>query len=370
MEEAFQTIAQASVSWWDFKNSLSRHAIEASDFWLDRVHDTISVEPVTIEPGMRDTWFDKKINHLGHSLVGRFVWLSVDSISFEVNLSKPVQDAILKRFGLEGAYQYLPSMLSDVTELGQTSTQPLADQQTFAFCYGPKIAAIWSHRANEQSTDPAITQAVLFTRAVRGGNPKIKSDPLELQKKYQALLRKLRWNPSVLCTPLYPAYALSLVLHYDIGIKHKEVETQIRKMEADTGFHGFRDRHADLSLSKQAAIEVHELVGETSDYAGRIASTTRKSKMLELLLDFLREAVDKGRGNNASTGATHRSDGFSLIQRHVEVMQHRLGMLDTELAYIEKRIQIQKDMVRREQDSFTWDISLMLILAFQRHLSV
>jgi hypothetical protein len=370
MEETFQTIAQASVSWWDFKNSPSRHAVEASDFWLDRVHNTISVEPVTVEPHIRDAWLDKKTNNLGHSLVGRFVWLSVDSISFEVNLSKPVQDTILKRFGLEGAYQYLPSMLSDVTELSQASTQPLADRQTFAFCYGPKIAAIWSYKANKQSNSPALTQAVLFTRAVRGGNPTIKSDPLELQKKYQALVRKLRWNHSVLCTPLYPAYALSLVLHYDIGVKHKEVETKIRKMEANTGFHGFRDRHADLSSSKQAAIEAHELVDETSDYAGRIASTARKSKMLVLLLEFLRGAVDKVQGNNANTGATSRSDGLNFIRRHVEVMERRLDMLDTELAYIEKRIQIQKDMVSMKQDGFIEGISLMLKPALQRHISV
>ncbi|POR34676.1 Uncharacterized protein TPAR_05130 [Tolypocladium paradoxum] len=350
MEEIYQNLSILNQWGSDSSNETS---FDVTELWLEDASGKIKPRHQTVEAGGVHRWLSQHKKGFGdqaQSLVMRFVWVDVDVKDKVIRLSDSVRDVLLDNFGLKLAYGYSRSVISGVTAFPLRPSDPDFDQRTYSFCYIPKIASIWSHRRSTKPDGPApVTQCIMF---VQGDERKALKQGLQVS-----------WDLSIYRNPMFPAFALSLLLGAQIDQSNGGIKVQLRKVEKRTGYSTFASRQGEEAATE----ELGNLSAQTSGSAAKLASTMRKTKTLERLLDFILKMVDEdesrlrlGAANdtvqNDSIDPVSQSalDGCELLKTHVDLLKERQKnqLLDTE--YILKRVQVQIDAlfsIITQQDS-------------------
>lgn len=341
MEEIYQNLGILNQWGSDSSNETS---FAVTELWLEDASGKIKPRDQAVEAGGVHRWLSQHKRGFGEqaqSLVMRFVWVDVDVKDKVIRLSDSVRDVLLDSFGLKLAYDYSRSVISGVTAFPPRPSDPDFDQRMYSFCYIPKIASVWSHRRSTKLDGPApLTQCIMFVQGDERG----------------ALKRGLQmsWDLSIYRNPMFPAFALSLLLGAQIDQSNGGIKVQLRKVEKRTGYSTFASRQGEEAATE----ELGSLSAQTSGSAAKLASTMRKTKTLERLLDFILRMVDEdesrlrpgaaqGNGPNGSIDPVSQSvlDGCGLLKTHVDLLKERQKnqLLDTE--YILKRVQVQIDAV-------------------------
>ncbi|PNY25415.1 Uncharacterized protein TCAP_04660 [Tolypocladium capitatum] len=350
MEEIYQNLTTLKQWGGDSSNETS---LDVTELWLEHASGKIKSRDQTVEADGVHGWLSQHKRGSGdqaESLVVRFVWVDVDVKDKVIRLSDSARDVLLASFGLKLAYGYSRSVISGVTAFPPRPSGPDFDQRTYSFCYIPKIAAVWSHRRPTKLDGPApVTQCIMF---VQGDERKALRQGL-----------RMSWDLSIYRNPMFPALALSLLLGAQIDGSNGGIKVQLRRVEKRTGYSTFASRQGEEAATE----ELGSLSAQTSGSAAKLASTMRKTKTLERLLDFIRRMVDEdesrlrpsaadgtaqsGVGDGVSQSAL---DGCGLLRTHVDLLKERQKnqLLDTE--YILKRVQVQIDAlfsIITQQDS-------------------
>ncbi|OAA42253.1 hypothetical protein NOR_05102 [Metarhizium rileyi] len=119
----------------------------------------------------------------------------------------------------------------------------------------------------------------------------------------------------------------------------------IRGVEKRTGYH------------KRSEGELEELLAKTSGSASKLASTSRKSKVLEKLLSFTNQTLeefetrDQAQRQDATRNCCQATPDsidvspleHSVLRSHVSVLKDRQEMQCTDIEYTLTRVQVQSD---------------------------
>lgn len=327
---------------WRLNKSSTTEHFEATEFWQDDASGVISVENRRIgsDPEERKLWLSQRTRG-AQSLVVRFVWLTADVSKTEVDLSKQVKDQILDEFGLQLAYRYFHSFTSGVSALPKIINDDF-ERQAFAFCFAPKLASIWSHtRFKDQASGKTrpVTEGIIFN-----AKPSPSSDDPKVPRMSE-MLSQLPCNPQVCCSPAFPAFLLSLHLGGQIQKDQTKIVAEMQRVESRTGHHDFHRQE------NPKPDELNKLSAQVSGHANRLASVSRKTAMIEELLHFIRNTERPGKKGSHQQDpdeniSASESDGSSLLECFVKVLQGRLKMQKMETEYILKRVQVQMEAVR------------------------
>ncbi|CAH0018439.1 unnamed protein product [Clonostachys rhizophaga] len=334
MEEVYNTLTLTGAKWWDLQHSPNEETFKATQFWLDQTSKAVEVEIQTVEPAQRDAWLKRRTDDKGRTLIARYVWLSATGPNKnEINLTKVVQNTLCEQFGLKTAYKYFHTFVSGVASLPREST-PEFERQAFAFCFGPKLAAIWSHRLSKTSTDD-ITEGIIFTQGDA------------VQQTYLRFISKIPWNHGICLSSAFLAYLFSMVLCSEIDTLQKTILQGVKEIEGETGFHGFAERKKKLEQGRSLATEAMvEMSAKASGFTTKLAGTGRKSDMIEQLLELMLKRASEDRANRERLASGRKAkdkepNGAPILRAHVEVMRQRMKMQSSETKYIQERVQIQ-----------------------------
>lgn len=251
-----------------------------------------------------------------------------DSSKVLVHLPTEARKKILKKFGLGLAYEYVMTCVAGTTSFPSKS-KPDAIQQSYAFCYYPKLAAIWSHH---RFRPPALRESATYGLILAG-----KSQRLRLQ----TMLERLAWQPVLLTHAMFPAFIFSFLLSSEVSRTREDMKPFIQQVE-------MRTRHTDYKSQtglsdKLAHTKLGKLSAKMSGLAVRLAGVERKSKTVETLLEFILKRVDAAA---TVTGQLERNgDADALLKNYVSVLHERLSMQILDTTYTMKRVQIQIDAV-------------------------
>uniref|UniRef100_A0A8H7NF59 Uncharacterized protein n=1 Tax=Bionectria ochroleuca TaxID=29856 RepID=A0A8H7NF59_BIOOC len=334
MEEVYNTLTLTGAKWWDLQHSPNEETFKATQFWLDQTSKAVGVEIQTVQPAQRDAWLKRRTDDKGRTLIARYVWLSATGPNKnEINLTKAVQNTLCEQFGLRTAYKYFHTFVSGVASLPREST-PEFERQAFAFCFGPKLAAIWSHRLSKTSTDD-ITEGIIFTQGDA------------VQQTYLEFISKIPWNHGICLSSAFLAYLFSMVLCSEIDSLQKKILQGVKEIEGETGFHGFAERKKKLEQGRSLATEAMvEMSAMASGFTTKLAGTGRKTDMIEQLLELMLKRASEDRANRERLASGRKAkedepDGGPILEAHVEVMRQRMKMQSSETKYIQERVQIQ-----------------------------
>lgn len=348
MEDIYRTLSH-SVDLWKLPPASDNEAFEATEFWLHHVSNKVKVKTVLVSPNDRECWlkeYAKGTDDKPESLLARFVWLVADRDENRVNLSENAQNILLKAFGLGLAREYFKTFVTGVAALPPVS-RPEIEQRSYAFAYGPKMGAIWSHsQFKNPSIREGITQGLIFTSKMQKKSKQTNFQETEQkQDTLQELLQGIPCNPRICRSPSFPAYLFGLLLSLQIDSKQRSILEQVQKVESATGYHEFESRR----LTKLARdLELPTLSVITSGHATKLASITRKHKMIERLLEFITKTVNESPGPENPSGVQKLDfavDGNALLKANVDVLQQRLAMQLMDREYILTRVGIQMDAV-------------------------
>ena len=336
---------------WKLPESSSVDVIQATEFWLH--HETNKVKATTrkIEPIHREAWLNERKRGTGptaESLLVRIVWVVASTET--ISLSTSAQTVLFKRFGLQLAGKYFRTFYSGVAALPRVF-KPEFDQRAYAFCYGPKIGATWSHSIFKgSSAGECITECLIFSRAP----PKREKESTEHStpdkdelKELQRFLEKVPWNAEICRSSAFPAYLFSLILSRDISETQAKIVKSIRTIESLTGFHEYANRKDGIDDNEQSLVDWS---GECSGHAAKLASATRKAQVLRKLLEFITKTVDEDAKFQSglvppSGDEDSGPNGGSLLKANVELLQNRLDMQQIEVEHTLKRAEIQIEAV-------------------------
>jgi hypothetical protein len=132
---------------------------------------------------------------------------------------------------------------------------------------------------------------------------------------------------------MFPALLFAFMFQGEIEVTQNNMKPGIQHIEARTGYSDFKTQRKHI-----AAGELGSLSAQMSGFAVRLASTERKDKTLQKLIEFAHEHVSLGEST------AYKAD--ELMKNHIEVLQSRLTMQAMDREYTLKRIQIQIDVVR------------------------
>jgi hypothetical protein len=345
MEDVYRTLGGA-VDLWDLPNSIDNDGFDATEFWLHHRSDKVEVKHRFVTPAERDAWLTTRFIASptpGHdqSLLARFVWLVADSETRSVNLSDTSQKVLRKHFCLTLAHGFFKTFITGVTAFPRVA-KPTEDRRAYAFCYGPKLAAIWSHARFAGATAAAegITEGIIYARADPKNNIQQDQKPM-----LQTFLSMITINPHLARSSTFPVYLFSLLLGQQIDETQSEIRKAIRAVETRTGFHTFQSRK---EMPNPA--ELMSLSATTSGHATKLAAVDRKSQMIDRLLKFIVTMVDEDEKHAADKnipipGATTELNQFSLLRHNVDVLKERLAMQSLDTQYTLTRVQIQIEAV-------------------------
>ncbi|KAL6922041.1 hypothetical protein ACHAPO_002803 [Fusarium lateritium] len=254
------------------------------------------------------------------SLILRFVWPKFILDDNRVELPEDTKDQILEKFGLGLAYSYFSSCVAGVVAFPEV-VKPDINQQAYSFCYAPKLASIWSHTYfRPPSSRPSVTYGMILA-----GDKE--------QEGLKTLLKsKSKWQLNTASHALFPAFLFAFMFHGEIEITQNNMKPGIQEIEARTGYSDFKTKRKHI-----AAGELGPLSAKMSGFAVRLASTERKDKTVQKLLELAQEQLRLG-GSTTSV-----ADG--LMEHHVGVLQRRLAMQAMDREYTLKRVQIQIDVL-------------------------
>ncbi|KAM0432405.1 hypothetical protein ACHAPT_004949 [Fusarium lateritium] len=321
MEEIYQKIAEFNPQ----RPKQSSEAVakfDVTELWyndntgiVNAYDDTIAVQNVA-------SWLDLETRPCAsagtETLVVRLVWPEVNLDEHRVDL--PSQQLLLARFGLQLAYDYFPSCLAGASAFPKVA-KPKGDEQAFAFCYLPKIAAIWSHsRFRPPLARQSATNGIMLAQ------------PKEREVIKQFLKSESKWQLPIASHEMFPALLCSLMLHSQIELTQGQIKGNIQAVEGRTGYTDFKTKRKHLATG-----ELAEVAAKITDYSSRLASTDRKSKTLENLMGFAQRII--------SSDQSTASEGDKIMKNHIQVLQERLNMQVVDREYTLKRAQIQNEVL-------------------------
>jgi hypothetical protein len=175
------------------------------------------------------------------------------------------------------------------------------------------------------------------------------------EEEKKALKRAIQgqWSPAVYASHMFPSLLLALVIGVQIDATTSAIKSDIRGVETRTGYHNFASRDGE----KRSEGELDRLLAKTSGSASKLASTSRKSKVLEKLLKFTQEILDESIARDeeqlgdasskepAPENIAQNIVGYSVLKSHISVLQNRQEMQVTDIEYTLKRVQVQSDAV-------------------------
>ncbi|RBR20965.1 uncharacterized protein FIESC28_05117 [Fusarium coffeatum] len=254
------------------------------------------------------------------SLVLRFIWPKFILDDNRVGLPEDAKNQILEKFGLHLAYDYFSSCVAGVAAFPEVVNNDTS-QQAYAFCYAPKLASIWSHtRPRFAASRPGVTCGIILA-----------SD--DEQEGLKALLKsKSKWQLNTASNAMFPSLLFAFMFQGEIEVTQNNMKPGIQQIEARTGYSDFKTQRKHI-----AAGELGSLSAQMSGFAVRVASTERKDKTLQKLLEFARAHVSLG------DSTAYKAD--ELMRNHIGVLQSRLTMQAMDREYMLKRIQIQIDVL-------------------------
>ncbi|GKU01171.1 hypothetical protein FLAG1_03297 [Fusarium langsethiae] len=254
------------------------------------------------------------------SLIFRFVWPKFILDENRVELPEDAKDQILEKFGLGLAYSYFSSCVAGVVAFPEVD-KPDTKQQAYSFCYAPKLASIWSCTSfKPPASRPSVTYGVILA-----GDKE--------QEGLKTLLKsRSRWQLNTASHALFPAFLFAFMFHGEIEITQNNMKPGIQQIEARTGYSDFKTKRKHI-----AAGELGPLSAQMSGFAVRLASTERKAKTVQKLLEFSQEQLH--------TGESPAPVADGLMEHHVGVLQRRLAMQAMDREYTLKRVQIQIDVL-------------------------
>ncbi|KAJ6440292.1 hypothetical protein O9K51_06082 [Purpureocillium lavendulum] len=333
MEDIYQNLSFLD----QWKNrSTDETSFEVTELWLQKTSGKILTRGHTVEAGGINRWLSQRQRGLGdqeESVVLRVIWADVSFQDKAINICDAVRDELLDKLGLKLAHGYSRSIISGVTAFPPRSADPALDSRAYSICYIPKLAAIWSHTRSTTPDGPdPVTNCIMFVQ---------RDEKAGLQ---QCL--NMPWDLSICRNAMFPALALALLLGTQIDKSNGDIKVQIRKVEKRTGYSTFNSRQAD----KPAEEELGELSAQTSGSAAKLASTMRKTKTLERVLDWILRMVAEEEGRMQQTQAQgggtlaaeqSLQEGCDLLKSHVNLLKERQKnqLLDTE--YTLKRTEVQ-----------------------------
>ncbi|KAJ4157416.1 hypothetical protein NW754_009060 [Fusarium falciforme] len=287
MEEIYQKIAEFNPQ----RPKQSSEVVtqfEVTELWRNDDTGIVNACDATIPVQNVPTWLALETRPSAsvgtETLVLRLVWPEFNMDEHRVDLPGAVKQLLLENFGLELAYEYFPSCLAGASAFPQVA-KPHGDEQAFVFCYLPKIAAIWSH---SRFRPPLARQS-----ATNG---------------------------------------IFLMLHGQIEITQGEIKNNIQAVEGRTGYTDFKTKRKHLATG-----ELADVAAKITDYSSRLASTDRKSKTLENLMEFTQRTI--------SSDQRVVSEGDKIMKNHIRVLQERLKMQVVDREYTLKRAQIQNEVL-------------------------
>ncbi|KAL6863956.1 hypothetical protein J3F83DRAFT_180142 [Trichoderma novae-zelandiae] len=321
MEEIYQKLGVVNL-WEGFSNSddTSFQVIEARH---QHASGKISINRKLVYLKELDSWLAEGTEDAGdtsQSLVLRLALIGCDIKRRLLKLSKEVLDPLLEEFNLELAYTYSQSCITNVSAI------PSKGQQTYSFCYMPKLVAVWSQKgfARKSGTDrerPPLTQGLIL---VEESNKGFLSDTL--CSPWDALLYR---------SPMFPALLFSMILSMQVHFEEAKIKVKLREIEERTG----QDRVA--VRKHEATTESYiKLAAQVDRHAVKLASVSRKSKMAGKTLSFILENTS-GVGFWPSFGTAALANPSELLRSHVSLLQDRLSMQAVDIEYTLRRVQLQ-----------------------------
>ncbi|KAJ4206599.1 hypothetical protein NW767_002884 [Fusarium falciforme] len=323
MEEIYQKIAEFNPQ----RPKQSSEVVtqfEVTELWRNDDTGIVNACDATIPVQNVPTWLALETRPSAsvgtETLVLRLVWPEFNMDEHRVDLPGAVKQLLLENFGLELAYEYFPSCLAGASAFPQVA-KPHGDEQAFVFCYLPKIAAIWSHsRFRPPLARQSATNGILL--AQRKERETIK----------QFLKSESKWQLATASHDMFPALLCSLMLHGQIEITQGEIKNNIQAVEGRTGYTDFKTKRKHLATG-----ELADVAAKITDYSSRLASTDRKSKTLENLMEFTQRTI--------SSDQRVVPEGDKIMKNHIRVLQERLKMQVVDREYTLKRAQIQNEVL-------------------------
>jgi hypothetical protein len=356
MNEIYDNLARTDI--WALTSASGETAFDVAEAWMP--HDTGSIEIRTrridangnnaSSPESLQRWLDESTNRedADQSLLLRLVWMTASRQDRCVKLSQEIQETLVDSFGLGQAYKYFRSSLTGITSLPVIHDRGV-HTHPFAFGYAPKLVVLWS-----QTHFPASVRQRPLTQGII----------LVEQGKKKSLLKFLQatsWSAELYHCSMFPCLMLALWLGIQVNGIHAEVVHGVENLERSTGFHDY----ATLPLALRNPESAGRLAVVASGYKGRLASTDRKIAVVDKLLRFILQVLDKEdnsqQSNAINAAGLTCSHGRQILRSHVAVLQDRADMqtLDAECAH--KRVQIQIDAVRLSFQTPFFPSSTLLI---------
>ncbi|KAL2148876.1 hypothetical protein VTH82DRAFT_1562 [Thermothelomyces myriococcoides] len=328
-----------SRSRWDVYNVPKCPVVEVTEVWAKEggSHAGTFVETTTISAADIHDWLETVPQRclLGgnHTRAVRIVWVGEERSGLRVSPSTQTLQTLAEAWGLQDALKYAQSSFAGVSAL-----DPDTEGQTFTVAYHPKLLVAW-RLARRGRNSAAETQAIIFVEG-------------EERNELHRILGS-DWSASTATHPMFPALLCSLVLAHGLDSTLEEIKTAVREVEARTGHHRFASRRQ----TQPAAGELGSLSAQMSGCAAKLATGTRKMKVIEAINDFISQ---HNNSNNSSAGSGKTEDqavqtarrveskvgsswllGHGFSHSYLDLLRHRVQMQAVDVAYVQQRIQIQ-----------------------------
>lgn len=318
-------------------------SFQVTELWLNDKTGKLSTHTKKIDPINVDSWVAQETSGTeddSQTLIVRMAWIDVCVKDKIIKQTEQTTKFLVNVFGVKLAYGYARSCPSSATAFPIQDHGENAQLQSFCFCYPPKIATVWSHRQPKDGKQGRkLTQGIFFVQ--------------EEEKKALQTALLGQWSLEVYRNAIFPSLPIGLVMGVQIDATTTAIKHEIRAVETRTGYHNFASRQGE----KRSEGELEDLLAKTSGSASKLASTSRKSKVLGKLFSFmdrtlgeaitdhqeqLRDATPK---EPAPDGIKESLLGYSIFKSHVSVLQDRQEMQVTDIEYTLKRVQVQSDAV-------------------------
>lgn len=308
--------------------------LETTELWVQQSTGNIKPCSERIEVSRVSEWLEEETRERKGEqevLMLRLIWVNFNSATFCLGLPKSTKDELVTKFQLEKAYDYLPSTITGINAFPETKTSG-SDYETFAFCYLPKLAAIWSHKRSSSSpTRRPVTYGLLLAD--------------DKQKGFLQNALKSKWHPDLSEHPMFLAFLFSFMFDLECLKTVNDMKERIRPVEMET----WSNRSDDSTLKRAALGELEDAFIDMGNAASKLASVDRKSKSLEGLLNFIMEQVGEApptpEGSQQTLPARGKSNGDDLIRHHVSVLRGRHGQQGLDTNFTLKRVQVQMGAV-------------------------
>jgi hypothetical protein len=292
-------------------------------------------------------------------LVLRLVWVDVTEKTRCKDLSKSKRRLLLDKFGLGLAYTYLPTCIAGVTAFpAEPSSQETV--RAYSLSYAPKLGALWSYTSFDKNLHrEPLTQGIIFTETKDESLQKQPPPPpqppqTQMQAEKMAKTKKqyhpktllqtylqCRWDVELCKNSQFPTFLIAVILGLQIDQVKEVIRQKLDRLEKGTNHHQFEKAPgADDSPKKTEHVEWVVKSEEASGHASKLASASRKGKMVDRLLNFMLKEMDE---EVIATGLI--APGARLLRRHVAALRERLANQKDDMEYTIKRCQIQIEAV-------------------------